>query len=181
MNVADAVLRPAQGADLPGIVTLLTACGLPASDLNEASLAYFQVVESAGQLVGVAGLDVVPGHGLLRSVAVAPDFRGTGVASRLVKNVEDAACNSALTALYLLAKNAKAASYLAHRLCTGGSRPRSAPAAGASGIQPAVSAILPLSAQGAFCSVPPGIGSASSTVNARSRACTRSRRQELTP
>ena len=113
MNVADAVLRPAQGADLPGIVTLLTACGLPASDLNEASLAYFQVVESAGQLVGVAGLDVVPGHGLLRSVAVAPDFRGTGVASRLVKNVEDAACNSALTALYLLAKNAKAASYFA--------------------------------------------------------------------
>lgn len=113
MNGADAELRPAQGADLPGIVTLLTACGLPASDLNEASLAHFQVVESAARLVGVAGLDVAAGHGLLRSVAVAPDFRGTGVASRLVKTVEDAARNSALTALYLLAKDAKAASYFA--------------------------------------------------------------------
>ena len=39
MNVADDRLRPGQGVDLPGVVALLADCGLPVSELNEASVA----------------------------------------------------------------------------------------------------------------------------------------------
>ena len=111
MNAPSYESRTAQGNDLPGVVTLLTACGLPSSDLNEASLAHFYVIESAGQLVGVAGLQVAGSHGLLRSVAVAPDFRRKGLAGRLVEATETASRKSELSALYLLANDANAASY----------------------------------------------------------------------
>ncbi len=111
MNVPDHELRPAQGNDLPGIVALLTACSLPSSDLNEASLANFYVIESAERLVGVAGLEVAGSQGLLRSVAVAMGFRGKGLASRLVEATEAASRKSGLSALYLLANETNAASY----------------------------------------------------------------------
>ena len=104
-------LRPAQGKDLPGIVALLMVCGLPSSDLNAAILTHFHVIESAGRLVGVACLEVAGSHGLLRSVAVAPDFRGKGLAGRLVEATETASRKSDLSALYLLANDANAASY----------------------------------------------------------------------
>ena len=111
MNAPSYELRMAQGNDLPGIVTLLTACGLPSSDLSSASLAHFHVIESAGRLVGVAGLEVAGSQGLLRSVAVAPDFRGKGLAGRLVEATETASRKSELWALYLLANDANAASF----------------------------------------------------------------------
>ena len=111
MNVPDHELRSAQGDDLLGIVTLLTDCGLPSSDLSAAGLAHFHVIESAGQLVGVAGLEVAGSHGLLRSVAVVPDFRGKGLAGRLVEAIETASRKNELSALYLLANDANAASY----------------------------------------------------------------------
>ena len=114
MNVPDHELRSAQGDDLQGIVTLLTDCGLPSSDLNAASLAHFHVIDSAGRLVGVAGLEVAGSFGLLRSVAVAPAFRGKGLASRLVDAIEAASRKDDLSALYLLANDANAASCFRH-------------------------------------------------------------------
>lgn len=111
MSAPDFGLRPAQADDLPGIVALLSACGLPSSDLNEASLVCFHVVEAGGLLVGVAGLEVAGSHGLLRSVAVAPDHRGQGLAGRLVEATEAVARKRALSALYLLANDANAAAY----------------------------------------------------------------------
>jgi N-acetylglutamate synthase-like GNAT family acetyltransferase len=106
-------LRPAQAADLPAVVELLSACGLPSSDLTAASLAAFHVAEVGGRLVGVAGLEVAGGFALLRSVAVAPDFRARGVARQLVTACEDHARTSQLLALYLIAGNAHAADYFA--------------------------------------------------------------------
>ena len=109
--MADHQFRPAQGDDLQGIVTLLMVCGLPSSDLNAASLTHFHVIESAGRLVGVAGLEIAGSNGLLRSVAVAPDFRGKGLARRLVEATEASARKAGLLALYLLANDANAAHY----------------------------------------------------------------------
>lgn len=111
MNAASYDLRLAQDKDLPGIVALLMVCSLPSSDLKVASLTHFHIIESAGRLVGVAGLEMAGSHGLLRSVAVAPDFRGKGLADRLVEAAETASRKSDLSALYLLANDAHAASY----------------------------------------------------------------------
>ncbi len=108
MNAPSTELRAAQGSDLPAVITLLTACGLPSSDLSEASLAHFHVLESDGQLVGVAGLEVAGSQGLLRSVAVAPHFRGKGLAGRLVEATEAASNRNEFSALYLLANDAGA-------------------------------------------------------------------------
>ena len=111
MNAPDQILRPAQGSDLPGIVLLLAACGLPSSDLSAASLAHFHVIESVGQVVGVAGYEVAGSHGLLRSVAVTPASRDMGLAGRLVAATEASAEKAGLSALYLLASDAGAARY----------------------------------------------------------------------
>lgn len=102
---AGAGLRLARGDDLPAVVALLTACGLPSSDLSEASLAHFQVIESDGRLVGVAGLEVAGALGLLRSVAVATEFRGRDLARRLVEAVEAVSRRDQLSALYLIAND----------------------------------------------------------------------------
>ena len=113
MSARSAELRPAQSNDLQAVVSLLTACGLPSSDLNEASLAHFHIAEVAGRLVGVAGLEIAGSYGLLRSVAVAPESRGTGLARRLVDAVERVARTGAISALYLIANDTVAASYFA--------------------------------------------------------------------
>ena len=46
---------------------------------------YFVVREDDGRVVGVAGLEVHGDDGLLRSVAVDPDYRGQGLAASLVE------------------------------------------------------------------------------------------------
>ena len=109
------VVRPARAADLSAVVALLTECGLPSSDLDETSMAHFHVAEAPGRLLGVAGLDVVAPFGLLRSVAVAPDSSGIGLARWLVAAVESAARASGLVALYMIAKDQSAAAYFASR------------------------------------------------------------------
>ena len=111
MNAPDYELRAARGGDLPAVLTLLSACGLPSSDLNAASLQHFFVLEAGGHLLGVAGLEKAAGYGLLRSVAVAPECRGMGLAGQLVAAIEKKSRTENLSALYLLAKDGAAAHY----------------------------------------------------------------------
>ncbi len=79
-------LRPARPAELASIQRLLTDAGLPTSDLTTAMLDGFVVAERDGRLVGVAGVEVRADEGLLRSVAVARDQRGTGLGLALVRD-----------------------------------------------------------------------------------------------
>lgn len=75
-------LERAQATDLHDIAALLDACGLPTRDVA-AHLSTFTVARDAGRLVGVIGLELHGALGLLRSLAVAEDRRGQGVALRL--------------------------------------------------------------------------------------------------
>lgn len=113
MNAPDPIVRPARDTDLPGVGVLLTACGLPSSDLTAASLKHFYIAESMGRPVGVAGFEAAIPYGLLRSVAVDPAFRNKGLAGRLVAATEAAARSASVTALYLLANDGGAARYFA--------------------------------------------------------------------
>lgn len=84
MNANMIELRSARPTDLPAVIALLDACGLPTGDLGEAMLASFCVAEADGRIVGVVGLEAFGAVGLLRSLAVAEASRGGGLAARLV-------------------------------------------------------------------------------------------------
>jgi amino-acid N-acetyltransferase len=92
---------------LPGITTLLAAAGLPADDLWPTNLGGFEVaIDDRDRIVGVAGSEVLDGSALLRSVAVAPDWRGKGVGETLVVRRESAARAAGAAAIYLLTTSA---------------------------------------------------------------------------
>jgi amino-acid N-acetyltransferase len=69
-----ATLRPARREDLPAVERLLTESKLPLDGVAD-ELSTFIVAESGKELVGVAGLEVCCDNALLRSVAVAPEWR----------------------------------------------------------------------------------------------------------
>src|SRR5687768_1529878 len=106
MTSADAALRPARPDDLPAIERLLTQSGLPLVGVAPA-LDDFVVAESEGMVVGVAGLEVRRESALLRSVAVAPDWRSRGVGAALVSRLIADAGGRGLRALYLLTTTAE--------------------------------------------------------------------------
>lgn len=90
------------------ITALLHASGLPTADLSLPALAHFRVSRDGERIVAVAGLQAIGHAGLLRSVAVTPALRGTGLATRLIAALEAEATRMKLTTLYLLTNTAEA-------------------------------------------------------------------------
>ncbi|HEY9426728.1 MAG TPA: arsenic resistance N-acetyltransferase ArsN2 [Gemmatimonadaceae bacterium] len=99
-------VRPAAPADLAAIERLLTASSLPLDGVRDA-LADFVVAEADDDIVGVAGLEVCCNGALLRSVAVAPDWRSHGLGRALVTRVISDAEARGIRALYLLTTTAE--------------------------------------------------------------------------
>src|SRR3954464_3385219 len=83
---ASVSIRPARDTDLAAIESLLTANHLPTVGV-QAALCGFLVAEADQQLVGVVGMEKRGDYGLLRSTAVAPEWRGQQVAKRLVDRI----------------------------------------------------------------------------------------------
>ncbi len=97
---------PQPVTDLPDVLALLTACGLPVADIAaEAQPAFFGLREGS-RLVAVAGLEVHGPAGLLRSLAVVPRHRGAGLGRRLVAHAEARASDLGVRILYLLTTTA---------------------------------------------------------------------------
>jgi amino-acid N-acetyltransferase len=98
--------RDATGADWPHVCSLLSAAALPTEDLGAASLADFLVAEDDGtpqpQMCGFIGLEKLSGLGLVRSLVVGETFRGRGIASDLLGQVERRARTMGITELWLL-------------------------------------------------------------------------------
>lgn len=103
---AGASLRAAQPSDLPGIQQLLTASDLPLTGVAE-TLSGFVVAESDGAIVGTAALEACCDNALLRSVAVAPEWRSRGLGRALVNRVIAEAEARGIRALYLLTMTAE--------------------------------------------------------------------------
>jgi amino-acid N-acetyltransferase len=94
------------GAALAQLRELLAACDLGSEGLEYAFPGGYVVVESAGELLGAAGVEVRGQDGLLRSVAVAPGQRGSGLGALLVRNRLEWAAKNGLRAVYLLTTSA---------------------------------------------------------------------------
>lgn len=89
------------------IVELLAAENLPVADLPD-TLDNFIVAIQDGNVVGVGGVEVYGYYGLLRSLAVHPDHRGTGIAGKLLARLDNISKKNGLSALYLLTETAPA-------------------------------------------------------------------------
>jgi amino-acid N-acetyltransferase len=99
--------QPARPHDLPGALDLLGRSELSGKDVAERWGHYFVVREDDARVVAVAGLEVHGEDGLLRSVAVDPDYRSQGLAASLVEAAMVRARQLELRSVYLLTTSAR--------------------------------------------------------------------------
>ncbi|MEK6609440.1 MAG: arsenic resistance N-acetyltransferase ArsN2 [Gemmatimonadota bacterium] len=104
MNPRDPV--PATPADAPAVTGLLADAKLPTADLTPERMAGFLLVRNGARLDGVVALEEYGTSGLLRSLAVAPATRGTGLGKHLVAALEDRARGRGIAELWLLTTTA---------------------------------------------------------------------------
>jgi arsenite methyltransferase len=101
-------VRPAVSADADAILGLLQAADLPGDGVVEQLESGFVVAQAGGAAVGAAALERYGNAGLLRSVVVAPGWRGRGVGEALVRERIATARSEGLTRLFLLTTTAAA-------------------------------------------------------------------------
>lgn len=93
--------------DLESVCDLLRAVGLPADGVADQFGAGWVLARNEdGDLIGVAAVERYGTAGLLRSVAVRPDWRGEGLGRALAANRIAWAGSQGLEALYLLTDTA---------------------------------------------------------------------------
>ena len=95
-------------ADLPAVRGVLKGCGLPTEDLRPDHLEHFFVCRARGELVGAVGFELLGDVGLVRSLAVAPEFRGRRLAHDLWTLARADARDRGVRQLYLLTTTAAA-------------------------------------------------------------------------
>lgn len=100
-TVANLRLRTATEADASAIRDLLERSGLPTGDLRTAT-PEFVIAINAGQIVGIGALEHFSGEALLRSVAVEPQWRSSGVGRLLIGELERRARAAGVSELILL-------------------------------------------------------------------------------
>lgn len=99
-------IERALDSDRSGIEGLLTTNGLPLDGL-EIALPTAVVARTTGGIAGCAAMEPYGPVGLLRSVCVAAELRGSGLGSRLVAAVEALAAERGVADLYLLTETAE--------------------------------------------------------------------------
>lgn len=100
-NIAGLTLRTATAADAQGILDLLKRSDLPTSDLGTAR-PEFVIAERAGEMIGIGALERFGSAALLRSVAVEPQWRGSGAGRLVIAELEQRARAAGIGELILL-------------------------------------------------------------------------------
>ena len=98
-------LRPATAADLPLVERLLVDAGLITAGLAE-HIDHFLLAEDDGRIVASAGLERYGAQALLRSVAVAPQYRNRGLARSLISRILEDAVGEQVREVYLFTSTA---------------------------------------------------------------------------
>lgn len=93
-------------SDRTAIEGLLAGSGLPLDGL-EIALPTAVVARADESVVGCAAVEPYGSVGLLRSVCVASDLRGTGLGGKLVEAAEKLAASRGIGELYLLTETAE--------------------------------------------------------------------------
>lgn len=103
MSVAE--IGPARAGDVDAVLALVGSMGLPRDGVRQV-LSTLLVARAAGEVVGCAAIEIYGRDGLLRSVAVAPGRRGSGLGRRLTDAALTLAAERRLDRLYLLTETA---------------------------------------------------------------------------
>lgn len=77
-------IAPSKPSDLPAVLSLLAEVKLPPEGVAE-HFADFLIARTNERVVGCVGLEKYGPYALLRSLAVAPDFRGQGLGLQLTR------------------------------------------------------------------------------------------------
>ena len=91
----------------PASIKLLADCDLPFSDLEPGHFEHFLGYGTDDELQGIVGLEIFESDALLRSLAVAPEARGSGCGKVLVEGIEKYALERGVKRLYLLTTTAE--------------------------------------------------------------------------
>jgi amino-acid N-acetyltransferase len=105
MSASNSDLRPATAADEVAIRDLLSAAGLPVTDVD-LTRQVFVVATADGQADGCVGLEIHGAAALLRSLAVRAQRRGTGVGDALLARARALAVARGVETLFLLTTSA---------------------------------------------------------------------------
>lgn len=100
------LIRTTTGQDLAAVRQLLIASGLP-DDAVEENFADFIVAAEGDNIAGVIGMERYGSAGLLRSAAVSPEARSTGLGGQLVKKILERASVQGIRDVYLLTTTAE--------------------------------------------------------------------------
>jgi amino-acid N-acetyltransferase len=99
-------VRPARSGDLAAVAALLDGAGLSTAGLPP-SLANFLVAVNGSRIVGTVGLEPYGAAAQLRSAAVDPDVRGSGLGHAWVRALLVHATARGVRELYLLTTTAE--------------------------------------------------------------------------
>lgn len=99
-------ITPAVAADLEPIKALLVANGLPTAGVDD-HWKTFLVARDGDALVGCGGAEAYQFAALIRSVAVAPEYRSHGIGRKLVRQLLDRLASRGLREFYLLTTTAE--------------------------------------------------------------------------
>jgi amino-acid N-acetyltransferase len=102
----DVTVETAMPDDRPAIVELVSRCHLPTEGLSQ-HIATAVVARLDGRLVGCAVVESYADGALLRSVAVDPSARGTGLGQRVVGAALDSAARLGARDVFLLTTTAE--------------------------------------------------------------------------
>jgi len=102
----EVTIRPATPADADAILRLLHQAELPAAGVLDQFPYAYVLARRDGEIAGVAGLEMYGTSGLLRSMAVAPALRRSGIGRTLVADRLTTARERGLDAVYLLTTTA---------------------------------------------------------------------------
>ena len=108
MSAAAPVVRRGSSADMGAVLALLESAGLPTQDLAHIPGLRMWVAAAEDSIGGVIALQPFGTEGLLRSLAVSPARRKSGVATTLVRQLEEDARAQGITRLTLLTETAEA-------------------------------------------------------------------------
>ena len=98
---------PMKAGELESVLALLKHLGLPVEGLAEHAGTALVARERGGRIIGSAALEIHGSEALLRSVAVEPTWRGSGLGRRLTEAALALAGRLGLSRVYLLTETAE--------------------------------------------------------------------------
>ena len=107
MNCENITITEASSDDLTEILDLLSQVQLPHDGVAENVRTFLIARDESARLIATIGLEQHRNTALLRSAAVAPQYQGCGIGSRLTEQLLQRATNDGLERVVLLTSTAR--------------------------------------------------------------------------